>query len=73
MAVIGAGSGIGRAVAAAAARETAEQIVADGGGAEHAALDITDADATDRVLAQFAAATGSTAWPARRASTCARS
>jgi NAD(P)-dependent dehydrogenase (short-subunit alcohol dehydrogenase family) len=74
VAVIGAGSGIGRAVAvgaarqgarvacadinADAARETAEQIMRDGGAAEHAALDITDAAATDRVLEQFAAATG---------------
>ena len=72
--IIGAGSGIGRAVAGAAARHgarvacadvngdaaraTAEEIGRTGGAAEHAALDITDAAATDRVLAQFAAASG---------------
>ncbi len=72
--VIGAGSGIGRAVAIGAAQQgarvgcadvdvdsahaTAEAIVRDGGSADHAALDITDAAATDRVLGQFASATG---------------
>jgi NAD(P)-dependent dehydrogenase (short-subunit alcohol dehydrogenase family) len=72
--VIGAGSGIGRAVAVGAARQgarvacadvnadsarvTAEQITRDGGTADYAALDITDAAATDRVLDQFAAAAG---------------
>ena len=72
--VIGAGSGIGRAVAVGAAehgawvgcadliaesaRATAEAIVRGGGAAEHAALDITDAAMTDRVLDQFASATG---------------
>jgi NAD(P)-dependent dehydrogenase (short-subunit alcohol dehydrogenase family) len=72
--IIGAGSGIGRAVAGAAARQgarvacadvngdaaraTAEAIGRTGGAAEHAALDITDAAATDRVLEQFAAASG---------------
>ena len=72
--VIGAGSGIGRAVALGAAgqgarvacadidgdaaRATAEEIVATGGTSEHAAVDITDAGATDRVLAHFAASVG---------------
>jgi NAD(P)-dependent dehydrogenase (short-subunit alcohol dehydrogenase family) len=72
--VIGAGSGIGRAVAigaahqgarvgcadidAEAARATAEAIMRNGGTAEPAALDITDAAVTDRVLDQFASATG---------------
>jgi NAD(P)-dependent dehydrogenase (short-subunit alcohol dehydrogenase family) len=72
--VIGAGSGIGRAVAIGAAqrgahvgcadvntdaaRTTAETIVREGGAADHAALDITDAAATDRVLDQFASARG---------------
>jgi NAD(P)-dependent dehydrogenase (short-subunit alcohol dehydrogenase family) len=72
--VIGAGSGIGRAVALGAAeqgarvacadvngdaaRDTADAIARAGGAADHAALDITDAAATDRVLAQFSAATG---------------
>jgi NAD(P)-dependent dehydrogenase (short-subunit alcohol dehydrogenase family) len=72
--IIGAGSGIGRAVAigaaqhgahvgcadinAGAAHATAEAIVAGGGTADHAALDITDGTATDRVLDQLASATG---------------
>jgi NAD(P)-dependent dehydrogenase (short-subunit alcohol dehydrogenase family) len=72
--VIGAGSGIGRAVAIAAAeqgasvgcadinadsaRATADAITRTGGTANHAALDITDAVATDRVLVGFAAAAG---------------
>jgi NAD(P)-dependent dehydrogenase (short-subunit alcohol dehydrogenase family) len=72
--VIGAGSGIGRAVAIGAARQgarvacadvnadsaqaTAETIVRDGGQADHAGLDITDAAATDRVLDGFASAAG---------------
>jgi NAD(P)-dependent dehydrogenase (short-subunit alcohol dehydrogenase family) len=72
--VIGAGSGIGRAVAIGAAqqgarvgcadinadsaRATAEAITHAGGTADHAALDITDAAATDRVLDGFAAAAG---------------
>ena len=74
VAVIGAGSGIGRAVAIGAAsqgarvacadidgdaaRATAEAIAAAGGTSESAAVDITDGDATERVLAQFAAAAG---------------
>jgi NAD(P)-dependent dehydrogenase (short-subunit alcohol dehydrogenase family) len=72
--VIGAGSGIGRAVAVGAARQgarvacadvnadsaraTADEIRRLGGTADHAALDITDAAATDRVLGHFAAAAG---------------
>ena len=72
--VIGAGSGIGRAVAIGAAqqgarvgcadinadsaRATAEAIIRAGGAADHAALDITDAAATDRVLEGFAVAAG---------------
>jgi NAD(P)-dependent dehydrogenase (short-subunit alcohol dehydrogenase family) len=72
--VIGAGSGIGRAVAIGAAQQgahvgcadldgdaargTAEAIVREGGTAEHAALDITDAAATDRVLDHLASTTG---------------
>jgi NAD(P)-dependent dehydrogenase (short-subunit alcohol dehydrogenase family) len=72
--IIGAGSGIGRAVAIGAAqqgahvgcadinadsaRATAEAITRAGGTADHAALDITDAAATDRVLDGFAAAAG---------------
>jgi NAD(P)-dependent dehydrogenase (short-subunit alcohol dehydrogenase family) len=72
--VIGAGSGIGRAVALGAAGQgarvacadingdaaesTAEAIAAAGGAAEHAAVDITDAGATERVLAEFAASAG---------------
>jgi NAD(P)-dependent dehydrogenase (short-subunit alcohol dehydrogenase family) len=72
--VIGAGSGIGRAVAigaaqrgarvgcvdvnGAAAHDTAMQIADGGGSAEHAELDITDAAATERVLEQFTTATG---------------
>lgn len=72
--VIGAGSGIGRAVAVGAARRgarvacadvnadsaraTADEIRRDGGIADHGALDITDAAATDRVLGHFAAAAG---------------
>jgi NAD(P)-dependent dehydrogenase (short-subunit alcohol dehydrogenase family) len=74
IAVIGAGSGIGRAVARGAAlqgarvacadvnadsaHDTAAQIGREGGSADHAALDITDADATDGVLDQFASTTG---------------
>jgi NAD(P)-dependent dehydrogenase (short-subunit alcohol dehydrogenase family) len=72
--VIGAGSGIGRAVAVGAARQgarvacadvnadsaraTADEIRRDGATADHEALDITDAAATDRVLGHFAAAAG---------------
>ncbi|HUE89385.1 MAG TPA: SDR family NAD(P)-dependent oxidoreductase [Vicinamibacterales bacterium] len=72
--VIGSGSGIGRAVALGAAqqgarigcadvnadsaRETAERITRQGAVADHAALDITDAAATDRVLDQFASSMG---------------
>ena len=72
--VIGAGSGIGRAVAIGAASQgarvgcadvngetakaTADEIVRAGGVAEHAVVDITDAAATQRVLAEFAVATG---------------
>lgn len=72
--VIGAGSGIGRAVAlgaaqqgahvacvdvnAAAARATSEEISSGGASAEHAAMDITDATATERTLARFTARTG---------------
>jgi NAD(P)-dependent dehydrogenase (short-subunit alcohol dehydrogenase family) len=74
IAVIGAGSGIGRAVAmgaaqegarvacidvhADAARAVADEIARSGGAASMAGLDITDAAATDRVLAEIAAATG---------------
>ena len=69
--VIGAGSGIGRAVAIGAAehgarvacvdvngdaaRAVAEEIARAGLTATHVALDITDAEATDRVLADVAA------------------
>jgi NAD(P)-dependent dehydrogenase (short-subunit alcohol dehydrogenase family) len=72
--VIGAGSGIGRAVAIGAARqgarvtcvdvngvaavETAEAIRAEGGSADGQALDIIDAAATDRVLGAIAARDG---------------
>jgi NAD(P)-dependent dehydrogenase (short-subunit alcohol dehydrogenase family) len=72
--VIGAGSGIGRAVALGAAEQgarvgcadingeaahlTAAEITRAGGVADHAAVDITDAAATERVLAQFAALSG---------------
>ena len=72
--VIGAGSGIGRAVALGAAqqgarvacvdvneesaRAAAAAIVAAGGGAEHRGLDITDAAATDRVLDACAQSAG---------------
>jgi NAD(P)-dependent dehydrogenase (short-subunit alcohol dehydrogenase family) len=72
--IIGAGSGIGRAVAIGAARQgarvacadinadsaraTAETIARDGGQADHAGLDITDAAATDRVLDGFASVAG---------------
>ena len=72
--VMGAGSGIGRAVAAGAARQgsrvacidvhadsaraAADQITRDGGVATHAAVDITDATATERVLDQVAADLG---------------
>jgi NAD(P)-dependent dehydrogenase (short-subunit alcohol dehydrogenase family) len=72
--VIGAGSGIGRAVAlgaaqqgahvacadinADAARETAETIAAGGGSTENAALDILDAEANLRVLEVLARRTG---------------
>ena len=72
--VIGAGSGIGRAVALGAAqqgarvacvdvneesaRAAAAAIVAAGGSAEHSGLDITDAAATDRVLDTCAQSAG---------------
>jgi NAD(P)-dependent dehydrogenase (short-subunit alcohol dehydrogenase family) len=72
--VIGAGSGIGRAVAMGAAQRgarvgcadinadsasaTAAAITRAGGTADHASLDITDAAATDRVIDGFAAAGG---------------
>jgi NAD(P)-dependent dehydrogenase (short-subunit alcohol dehydrogenase family) len=72
--VIGAGSGIGQAVAVGAARQgarvacldvdaaaaavTAEQIRAAGGAADAAPLDITDGAATDRVLEALAAEMG---------------
>jgi NAD(P)-dependent dehydrogenase (short-subunit alcohol dehydrogenase family) len=72
--VIGAGSGIGRAVALGAARQgarvacadidddaaraTAAAITTAGGTSEHAVVDITDAGGTDRLLAQFAASGG---------------
>jgi NAD(P)-dependent dehydrogenase (short-subunit alcohol dehydrogenase family) len=72
--VIGAGSGIGRAVAIGAAQQggqvacldvngeaaqsTAEEITRAGGRAEHAAVDITDGAATERVLGQCAAISG---------------
>jgi NAD(P)-dependent dehydrogenase (short-subunit alcohol dehydrogenase family) len=72
--VIGAGSGIGQAVALGAAQQgarvacvdanaetvaaTATQIADAGGDSEHAVLDITDADATDRVLAVMTKAAG---------------
>ena len=72
--VIGAGSGIGRAVAIGAAehgahvacvdlngeaaRTVAEEIRRDGRSATHAALDITDAAATDQVLQDVATASG---------------
>jgi NAD(P)-dependent dehydrogenase (short-subunit alcohol dehydrogenase family) len=68
--VIGAGSGIGRAVAVGAAsqgarvacadidgdaaRATAAEIAAAGGTSESAVADITDAAAVDHLLAQFA-------------------
>ena len=74
VAVIGAGSGIGEAVAAGAAqqgarvvcldvnadaaRKTAAAIGGDGGSADAEALDITDGVATERVLAGIAARTG---------------
>ena len=69
--VIGAGSGIGRAVAVGAARQgarvacldinaeaargTADEIMRAGGSAESAEVDITDAAATDLVLGRIAA------------------
>ena len=72
--VIGAGSGIGAAVAAGAARQgayvecadikldaadaTAEQIRNDGGRAGAVAIDISDAATTDRVFESIAAAHG---------------
>ena len=72
--VIGAGSGIGHAVALGAARQgahvacadvnpdtahqTAAAIVEDGGSAEHAGLEITDAQACDQVLEAFARRSG---------------
>jgi NAD(P)-dependent dehydrogenase (short-subunit alcohol dehydrogenase family) len=72
--VIGAGSGIGEAVAIGAAQQgarvacidvkgdaaaaTAAKIHAEGGTADADALDITDAAATDRVLSAVAATTG---------------
>jgi NAD(P)-dependent dehydrogenase (short-subunit alcohol dehydrogenase family) len=72
--VIGAGSGIGRAVALGAARQgarvacadvnsdaaraVADEITRSGAAADHATLDITDAAATDRVLGDVAAAAG---------------
>ena len=72
--VIGAGSGIGRAVAQGAARQgarvacadidadaakqTAAAIASEGGAAEDAALDIIDAEASSRVLEAFARASG---------------
>ena len=72
--VIGAGSGIGRAVAIGAAQHgarvacvdvddqaagtVAAEISAAGGAAVHATLDITDAAATDLVLGEIASATG---------------
>lgn len=72
--IIGAGSGIGQAVAAGAARQgaravcldvngeaasaTAGAIRAEGGVADAATLDITDAAATDRALADVLASTG---------------
>lgn len=71
---IGAGSGIGRAVAIGAARQgarsvcldldgaaaaaTAEAIHGEGGTADAGAVDITDAAATDHALAGVAASTG---------------
>ncbi len=71
---IGAGSGIGRAVAVGAARQgarsvcldvnadaaaaTAEQIRSDGGNAESARCDITDAAQTERSLSDVLASTG---------------
>ena len=74
IAVIGAGSGIGRAVATGAAdhgarvacfdvngdaaRAAADEIVRRGGAATPGTVDITDADATDRVLGEVAAASG---------------
>lgn len=74
IAVIGAGSGIGQAVARGAATlgarvtcidvngtaadATAAQITEAGGTASCVTLDITDGDATDRVLAEAAAAHG---------------
>lgn len=72
--VIGAGSGIGQAVAKGAAQQgarvacvdidsesalaTAYTIRAAGGEADALGLDICDADATDRVLASIASSTG---------------
>lgn len=72
--VIGAGSGIGEAVARAAARQggrvacldvagdaarrVAEAIREDGGSAHPATVDITSADGTDRALAAVLAETG---------------
>jgi NAD(P)-dependent dehydrogenase (short-subunit alcohol dehydrogenase family) len=72
--VIGAGSGIGRAVAIGAAQQgarvacadinddaagaTADEIVKAGGVAEPAVLDITDGRATDQVLTRLADASG---------------
>jgi NAD(P)-dependent dehydrogenase (short-subunit alcohol dehydrogenase family) len=72
--VIGAGSGIGRAVALGAAQQgarvacvdvngeaahaTADEIAHAGGNADHATVDITDASATDRVLGELAARGG---------------
>jgi NAD(P)-dependent dehydrogenase (short-subunit alcohol dehydrogenase family) len=74
IAVIGAGSGIGRAVAIGAAQHgarvacvdvngqaadaVAAEISAAGGTAVHATLDIIDAAATDLVLDEIASATG---------------
>ena len=71
---IGAGSGIGRAVAVGAARQgarsvcldvnadaaaaTAEQIRSEGGSADAARCDITDAAETDRSLSDVLASTG---------------
>jgi NAD(P)-dependent dehydrogenase (short-subunit alcohol dehydrogenase family) len=74
VAVIGAGSGIGRAVAIGAAQHgarvacldinsdaadtVAQQIRGEGGAAEASALDIVDAAATDRALARIVASSG---------------